>query len=288
MDVDHYEDFPVARMLLPKALRGPIDVIYQVARTASDIAEDPDRSRAERQARLADFRAGLDAVADGRAAPVHPLLFGKLAGVAAQYKLPLTPFYDLLSALDQDIVAARYADRPALLDHCRRFVTPAGQLLLHLLRMASPRNLADAEAVCTALQLINFCQDVAVDWQKGRLYLPLADLERFGVTDAQIANGVVDDRWRALMAYELSCARAMLVRSAPLALRIPGRIGIELCGVVHGALRILERIEKADYDVFRHRPVLSGFDWCVVSARTVTMWLSRRLGVRASSVEGNA
>src|ERR1700755_3062734 len=152
MDVEQYENFPVASVLLPKALRAPIGIIYQVVRTAGDIADEGDWSASERHARLADFRAGLDAVAARRAAPVHPLLFGKLAGVVAQYKLPLTPFYDLVSALDQDIVAARYADRPALLDYCRRFVTPAGQLLLHLLRMASPRNLADAEAVCTALQ----------------------------------------------------------------------------------------------------------------------------------------
>jgi squalene synthase HpnC len=193
-----------------------------------------------------------------------------------------------VSAFDQDIDSAPFADRAALLDHCRRAVNPAGQLLLHLLGMAAPDNLADADAICTSLQLINFWQDVAVDGQKGRLYLPLADLERFGVTEAQIVNGVVDDAWRALMADEISYARAMLVRSAPLALRIPGRLGIELCGVVHGALRIAERIEKADYDVFRHRPVLNGFDWCVVSVRTVAMWLSRRVGVRVSSVEGNA
>ncbi|HEY1998224.1 squalene synthase HpnC [Paraburkholderia sp.] len=287
MEADHYENFPIARVWLPKALRGPIGVIYQVSRTAAEIAEEGNWRPAERHARLADFRAGLDAVASGHMAPVHPLLFGKLAGVAAQYKLPLAPFYDLVSALDQEIDTTRYADRPALLDYCRRAAHPVGHLMLHLFQAASAENLADSDAICTALHLTNFWQDVAPNWKNGRVYLPLADLQRFGVTEAQLAKGVVDDAWRALMAYEVAYARAMLVRGAPLALRLPGRAGLVLCGIVHGGLRILERIETAGYDVFRHRPALGAFDWCVVAARSVTMWLSRRVGVRATSIEGN-
>ena len=108
------------------------------------------------------------------------------------------------------------------------------------------------------------------------------------MTEAHIANGVADEAWRALMAHEVSFVRATLVRGAPLALRIPGRLGIELCGAVHGGLRFLERIEKAGYDVFHERPVLNTFDWCVVAARTVVMRLSRRVGVQARSIEGNA
>ncbi len=288
MEVDHYENFPVAGVLLPKALRVPAGIIYQVARTADDIADEGDWSRTERHARLADFRAGLDAVAQGRAAPVHPLLFGKLAGVVAQYNLPLAPFYDLVSAFDQDIDVTRYEERSALLDYCRRSANPVGHLMLHLFGAATPENLADSDEICTALQLISFWQDVAIDWQKGRVYLPQADLKRFNVLEAQIANGIVDDSWRALMAHEVAYVRAMMVRGAPLALRIPGRFGIELCSIVHGGLRILERIEKADYDVFRHRPTLGVADWIVVAARTAAMWLSRRIGARAPSIEGNA
>jgi squalene synthase HpnC len=288
MDVDQYENFPVASVLLPKALRAPISIIYQVVRTAGDIADEGDWSPAERHARLADFRAGLDAVAQRRAAPVHPLLFGKLAGVVAQYKLPLTPFYDLLVACDQDIESRRFKDRNALLDYCRHSANPVGHLMLHLVDAATPVNLADADAICTASQLISFWQDVAADWKNDRVYLPLADLQRFHVTEAQIARGVVDQAWRALMAHEVSFVREMLVRGAPLALRIRGRLGIELCGAIHGGLRILERIEKAGYDVFRARPVLNTYDWCVVAVRTVMMRLSRRVGVQAGSLEGHA
>ncbi|MFM0341243.1 squalene synthase HpnC [Paraburkholderia fungorum] len=288
MDVDQYENFPVASVLLPKALRAPIGIIYQVVRTASDIADEGDWSRAERHARLADFRAGLDAVAQQRAAPVHPLLFGKLAGVIAQYKLPLAPFYDLLVACDQDIESRRFADRSALLDYCRHSANPVGHLMLHLLGAATPVNLADADAICTASQLISFWQDVAADGKKDRVYLPLADLQRFNVTEAQIAKGVVNTGWRALMAHEVSFVRELLVRGAPLALRIQGRLGIELCGAVQGGLRILERIEKAGYDVFRERPVLNSYDWCVVALRTLAMCLSRRVGAQTRSIEGNA
>ena len=221
---DQYDNFPVASVLLPKALRAPVSIIYQVVRTAADIADEGDWNAAERHARLADFRAGLDALAEQRAAPVHPLLFGKLAGVVAQYKLPLAPLYDLLEACAQDIDTDRYVDRAALLDYCRRSANPIGHLMLHLAGAATPQNLADADAICTASQLISFWLDVAVDWKKNRVYLPLADLRRFEVREAHIANGVVHGAWRALMAHEVAFVRATLVRGAPLALRIPGRL----------------------------------------------------------------
>ncbi|MBC8723789.1 squalene synthase HpnC [Paraburkholderia sp. 31.1] len=288
MDVDQHENFPIASVLLPKALRAPVGIIYQVVRTAADISAEGQWSAAERHARLADFRAGLDAIAQRRAAPVHALLFGKLAGVIAQYELPLEPFYDLLEGCAQDIDTNRYADRAALVDYCRRSAHPVGHLLLRLVGAATPHDLADADAICTASQLISFWLDVAADWQRQHVYLPQADLRRFGVTEAQIADGVVDDAWRALMAYEIAFVRATLVRGAPLALRMPGRLGIELCGAVHAGLRFLERIERADYDVFRARPVLNLFDWCVVAARTLKMRLSRRVGMAARSIEGNA
>lgn len=287
MEADHYEKFPVASVLLPKALRAPVGVIYHVARTADDIADEGDWSPAERHTRLADFRAGLDAVAQGRTASVHPTLFARLAEVVRQCRLPLQPFYDLVSAFDQDIDTVRYADRFELLDFCRRSANPVGHLMLHLIDEASPENLADSDAICTALQLITFLQDVQADWRRGRIYLPQADRERFGVTEAQIAAGVVDDAWRALMQHEVTLARSLMASGAPLALRVPGRFGLELCSVVHGGLRLLERIERGGHDVFRERPVLRASDWAVVLWRTAAMWLSRRFGVRAPSIESN-
>ncbi|MEI7292664.1 squalene synthase HpnC [Paraburkholderia tropica] len=287
MEPDHYDEFPVAKLLLPKALRAPVGVIYHVARALDDIADEGDWLPEERHSRLADFRDGLDAVAEGRPAPVHPMLFARLADVVRRCRLPLQPFYDLVSAFDQDIDTTRYADRLTLLDFCHRSANPVGHLMLQLIDEASPANLADSDAICTALQLITFLQDVPADWQRGRVYLPQAERERFNVTEAQIAAGVVDDAWRALMRHEVNEARALMLSGAPLALRVPGRFGLELCSVVHGGLRVLELIERADYDIFRVRPALRASDWAVVLMRTAAMWLSRRVGVRAPSIESN-
>ncbi len=287
MEPDDYDDFPVASLLLPKALRAPVGVIYHVARTLDDIADEGDWSREERHTRLADFRDGLDAVAEGRAAPVHPTLFAKLADVVRRCRLPLQPFYDLVSAFDQDIDTTRYADRLELMDFCRRSANPVGHLMLHLIDEATPENLADSDAICTALQLITFLQDVPADWRRGRVYLPQADRERLNVTEAQIAAGVVDDAWRALMRHEIAQVRALMLSGAPLALRVPGRFSLELCSVVHGGLRMLDVIERADYDVFRARPALRASDWAGVLIRTAAMWLSRRVGVRAPSIKSN-
>ncbi|QNB14597.1 squalene synthase HpnC [Paraburkholderia tropica] len=287
MEPDHYDEFPVAKLLLPKALRAPVGVIYHVARALDDIADEGDWLPEERHSRLADFRDGLDAVAEGRPAPVHPMLFARLADVVRRCRLPLQPFYDLVSAFDQDIDTTRYADRLTLLDFCHRSANPVGHLMLQLIDEASPANLADSDSICTALQLITFLQDVPADWQRGRVYLPQAERERFNVTEAQIAAGVVDDAWRALMRHEVNEARALMLSGAPLALRVPGRFGLELCSVVHGGLRVLELIERADYDIFRVRPALRASDWAVVLMRTAAMWLSRRVGVRAPSIESN-
>jgi squalene synthase HpnC len=288
VEVDHNETFRVAGVLLPKALRKPVRVIYQVVRTAADIADGDEGTPAARRTRIADLRAGLDAVAAGREAFVHPLLFKRLAGVVARCGLPLEPFYDLMSAFDQDIFTTRYENRAQLLDYCRRSANPVGHLLLHLIGAATPQNVADSDAICTSLQWVNLLRDIALDWDKGHFYLPLADVARFGVTDAHVAQGICDPAWRALIAHEVAYARAMMVRGAPLARRLPGRFGLELCSVVQGALRVLERIEEADYDVFRQRPVLGVLDWFIIAARTAGMRLFGRIGVNTLSIEGRA
>jgi phytoene/squalene synthetase len=143
--------------------------------------------------------------------------------------------------------------------------------MLHLYAAASPENLRASDAICSALQIINFLQDVAIDWRKERIYLPLDDLHRFGVTKEQIAAGVVDDAWRALMAFELERTRELMRSGASLAVRLPGRIGWELRLVVQGGLRILDRIEAAGYDVFRRRPVLGTRDWIAIGVAALRM-----------------
>ena len=275
--LDHYENFPVASVLLPARLRPAVQVIYAFARSADDIADEGDAQPAERLAALHAYETALTRIEQG-AAQEEPL-FTALAGVIRQYRLPLAPFFALLSAFKQDIVTTRYQTFASLLDYCDRSANPVGVLMLHLYGHASPQNLCDSDAICSALQLINFWQDVGIDWQKVRIYLPLEDLQRFGVTEADIAAGAVDDAapgnvdqaWRRLMAFEVARARAMMLSGAPLVRRLPGRIGWELRLVIQGGLRILERIETGDYDVFRRRPKLGARDWFAILWRGLRM-----------------
>ena len=271
MAVDHYENFPVASLLLPRHLRPPVQAIYAFARTADDLADEGDATPAQRLTALQAYTDALHRIADGRLQIVEPQLFANLGREIAAWVLPLQPFHDLLSAFSQDVMTTRYADFAMLADYCGRSANPVGRLMLHLYRAATPQNLRDADAICTALQLTNFLQDVGVDWQKGRIYLPLDDLARFGVDPAQIAAGRVDAAFCALMAFEVERSRALMQSGAALALRLPGRIGWELRLVVQGGLRILKRIERAGFDVFRQRPVLGPGDLLAIGNAALRM-----------------
>jgi squalene synthase HpnC len=258
----HYENFPVASILLPGHVRPAVQVIYAFARSADDIADEGDALPAERLAALHAYEAALSRI--DQELPQQDPLFTALAKVMRQYRLSSAPFFALLSAFQQDVLTTRYQTFAELLDYCARSADPIGLLMLNLYGQADARNLRESNAICSALQLINFLQDVGVDWQKSRIYLPLEDLQRFGVSETAIANGVVNPAWRALMAFEVARARAMLQSGAPLARRLPGRFGWELRLVIQGGMRILERIESADYDVFRRRPKLAARDWLVI------------------------
>jgi squalene synthase HpnC len=269
MAVDHYENFPVASILLPRRLVPAVEAIYAFARGADDVADEGDALPAERLAALGEYEAALDDIAAGRA-PGGPM-FARLAAVVAQYGLSLQPLRDLLSAFRQDVVTTRYPDYPALLDYCRRSADPVGRLMLALYGVGGEQNLREADAVCSALQLINFWQDVGIDVAKGRIYLPQEDLIRFGVAESDIAARADTPAWRALMAFEVDRARKLMRSGAPLATRLPGRIGWELRLVVQGGLRILERIEAAGYDVFRQRPQLGKRDYLLMGWRALRM-----------------
>lgn len=273
MPVDHYENFPVASLLLPRDLRRPIEAIYRFARSADDVADEGDATPAERLAGLAAYAAQLDRIERGQP-PDDPALapiFGPLHTAIVERELPVGLLRDLLDAFAQDVTKTRYASFAELLDYCRRSANPVGRLLLHLCGRATPDNLERSDAVCSALQLANFWQDVAIDWRKDRVYLPQEDLARFAVDEAQIAAGRCDDAWRALIDFQVERARALLRSGAPLVHALPGRMGWEIRLTVQGGLRILERIEEARGDVFRRRPRLGAADWLRMSLRAAMM-----------------
>ena len=262
MAVSHYENFPVASLLLPAPLREPVEIIYRFARSADDFADEGNDPPEVRLRKLNDYRAQL-------AAPATPL-FRDLEKIIREHGLPVTLFTDLLDAFSQDVTKKRYADYAEVLDYCRRSANPVGRLLLHLFKRTSDSEFQQSDAICSALQLINHWQDVDVDYVKDdRIYLPQDEMVRFGVTERHLREKISDSAWQALMKFQVERARALMLSGAALGKALPGRVGLEIRATVQGGLRILEKIERAGYDVFRRRPVLKPFDWPLLLLRAV-------------------
>jgi len=286
LPVDHYENFPVASWLLPARLRPPIEAIYAFARGADDIADEGDLSDAARLRGLERYGRALDAIERGDTPPEAP--FARLAIAVRDYDLPIPLLRDLLDAFSQDVVKKRYATFAELADYARRSANPVGRLLLHLfdpekgarhlsVRQDSPSHekvpgtfsVEQSDLVCSALQYVNFWQDVEIDWAKGRVYIPQEDLDRFGVDERQIGERLVDSRWTALMRFECERARGMLVAGKPLGRALPGRVGLEIRATIEGGIAIADRITSASGDVFRHRPRLRKRDWARMLVKAV-------------------
>jgi squalene synthase HpnC len=279
VSVAHYENFPVASFLLPRTLRPAVVAIYQFARAADDIADEGDAPAGARLDALDRYERALDDIAAGH--PPGGAPFAELARVVAAFDLPVALFRDLLSAFRQDVTTNRYATYADLLEYSRRSANPIGRLLLCLYRVTGPELQEHSDSICTALQLANFWQDIAVDWRIGRIYLPLEDLARFGVDVPQIADSLCDEAWRALLRFQTARTRALLESGRPLAMALPWRLALELRGVLAGGHRILDRIDAVDGDVFRHRPRLARADWAIVAWRAL---VPRRRGVSGARV----
>jgi len=159
------------------------------------------------------------------------------------------------------VVKKRYADFGELMDYCRRSADPVGRLLLHLYGAGNPKSQSLSDGVCSSLQLINHWQDIAIDWQKGRVYLPQDELARFGIAETQIADGRWNAAWAAMMDFQIDRARSMMVSGSPLVHELPGRIGFELRLIVASGLRMLDKLQRVRGDVFRRRPAIGKRDW---------------------------
>jgi squalene synthase HpnC len=264
--VAHYENFPVASWLVPGRLRPAVVAIYNYARAADDIADEGDDAPQVRAAQLDHYAHMLDRIEAGETPAEYP--FAALAVTIRQHALPIGLFRDLLSAFRQDVFKTRYADFGELLDYCTRSANPVGRLLLHLYGVDGAVNRAQSDSICSGLQLVNFWQDIAIDWTKGRVYLPCEDMHHFGISDDAIATGRSDEAWSRMLAFETARARDLLEAGRPLTRAFPFRAGAELKLVIAGGLRILHRIDAVGGDVFRWRPVLGRRDWAamVVSA----------------------
>ncbi len=267
INAGHYENFPVASLLLPRRLRAPVRAIYAFARSADDFADEGEAPAEERLARLAEYHAHLDALERGET--VNHSVFKALAPHIRQYRLPYPLFHDLLSAFEQDCAKTRYAHIGEVMEYCKRSANPIGRLLLRLFGDDDPRHQAWSDGVCAALQLINFLQDIAQDWQKGRIYLPQDEMAKFGISERQIAEGRVDALWQQFMKGQIERARRMLQAGAPLGRALPGRIGLEMRLIILGGERILYHLHESRGDVFGQRPTLGWRDWASMTRRAL-------------------
>ena len=273
VSVQHYENFPVASLLCPPALRPAVTAIYHFARTADDLADEGDATVLERLAELALFRDDLRAVCAGR--PQGPRWVGVFAALAPQvqrFALPPALLHDLLDAFEQDVRSPAYATRAELLDYCRRSANPVGRLLLHLYGVADARSLQQSDAICSALQLINFWQDLSVDGPRQRHYVPQVDQQAHGVCLDDLQRCADTPRSRVLVRSLADWAEALMLQGAPLCMRVPGRAGWELRLVVQGGLRILEKIRRMDHAVLLQRPRIAAVD------APVLLWRALRMG----------
>ena len=285
MGVGHYENFPVASVLCPPRLRPLIVAVYRFARTADDIADEGDAAPAERLAALARYRGALARAeqrarggatagspdATGDAESDWPEVFGPLARQMAAFKLPPTHLHALLDAFEQDVRNPAYPDREALLDYCRRSANPVGRLLLHLYGITDAASLARADDICTALQLINFWQDLSVDGPRARHYVPTADAARHGISIGELRDCRDSRRARALVRELCEWSGALMRSGAPLALQLPGRAGWELRLVVQGGLRILDKLAAMDHASLVRRPRLRPWDLAAMLRRAISM-----------------
>lgn len=276
---EHYENFPVGSLLMPAVQRAAIGALYRFARYADDVADEGEVAAAFR---LSELRALDEAVkALGRGEPVaHPAV-GPLAAHVREHGLPLRLLHDLLSAFEQDVTTARYASFAGLRDYCRRSADPVGRLVLRISKVDDPQSDLLSDRICTGLQLLNFVQDVASDWDRGRVYVPLDELHAAGLDELALGRAVMEarsgsatpTRLRALLGAQTARARALLESGAALPQRLPRRLGWEIRAILAAALRVCDRLGAARHDVLRTHVRLRATDAGPIAALA---WRLRR------------
>ena len=272
----HYENFPVASRLLPRGMREPVSVIYTFARNADDFADEGEFTPGERLQNLDHYSAELHKIE--RNEETDELLFIALKDVVHRYQLPLYLFHDLLQAFRTDVTKKHYQTFPELLDYCRLSANPVGRILLYLNSAVSANNISDkptdqelaySDAICTGLQLINFFQDIAQDYDENRrIYIPLEEMQRFSVTETDLAKKINNAHTQALMKFQLQRARSLYQQGKPLGHTLSGRFGLELRLIYAGGERVLHKLEQTTVDIYA-RPRLTRLDKLAMARDTL-------------------
>ena len=269
----HYENFPVGSVLIKKSLRRHFYAIYSFARIADDFADEGyetgSYTESERLGWLRQWEVQLTEAYEGRSR--HPV-FVALADTAERFSLPIQLFEDLISAFSQDVTTRRYSTFDELADYCRRSANPIGRLILLLFGYRDSRMHAQSDDICTGLQLANHWQDVAIDLEKDRVYIPNEDLLRFGLSVDAIRRGAASDQFKQLMQFETARAREMFLTGKPLCTAVAGRLSLELRVVWLGGMTIIKRLEQNEFDVFRRRPAIGTADKIRILAAAASRW----------------
>ena len=256
----HYENFPVAKMV-PKRLRRHVAAVYAFARTADDIADEQHETIAEddpiRVEKLREFESQLDLDPD-KLDPQWDWIFVACANTIREFSIPKQLFRDLISAFAQDVVKKRYADFPELLDYCRRSANPVGRLVLLLHGFGDDERFAMSDAICTALQLANFWQDMGVDKLKNRIYIPMSDWD--GAAESEIFADSANERVRKIVEFQVKRTRELFDRGEKLPSLLPFPLSLEIRATIAGGRTICDKIEQQGFDTLSKRPKIGKLD----------------------------
>lgn len=268
----HYENFPVASHLLPAAMRPHVAAVYAFARLADDIADEGEVPAAERLAALDAWERRVIAVTSGQPDPggAHQQVFEAIRETVRACDLPPVLLTDLLSAFKQDVVVVRYATWALLLDYCRRSANPVGRLVLRIAGYRDASLDRASDDVCTALQLTNFWQDLEVDWRKGRVYVPADVSIRAGAREEDLAAGRLTAQWRSALEDCSGRTRALFQSGRAVCDGVRGRLMWELRATWLGGTRILDKLDRVQYDVFTRRPTLARSDALPIALKALT------------------
>ena len=268
----HYENFPVASWLLPRAMRPHIAAVYAFARAADDFADRPDRAPDERIRLLGEWQTKLHRAVRGE--PQDDPVFVALANTIHRLNLPAQLFDDLLSAFRQDVTVHRYDSWDAVMDYCRRSANPVGRLVLRVAGIRNDDADRASDALCTALQLVNFWQDFGVDWSNGRLYIPREVSDAVAARDEDLNAGKMTEPWKKALKACIVTTRALFEAGRPVTDVVGGRLRLELRATWLGGSRILDKIERLDYDTLNSRPALGPAD-AVLLVPSLFLWKNR-------------
>jgi squalene synthase HpnC len=255
----HYENFPVASWIVPRRMRWPIAAIYAFARKADDYADEGCSDNATRLQALDAMSDKINATYAG--SPPDEAIYIALADSVQKFSLPADLFHDLLSAFKQDITKKRYADFGELMHYCRRSANPVGRLMLYLYGQTDRKSLGYSDAICSALQLINFYQDLAQDYtEMDRIYIPQDEIRAAFVNETYFENRITDGPMTLLMRKQYLRANKLLNAGAPLGKTLKGRFGLEIRIITAAASRTLQKLDKQTDDLYS-RPRLEFADW---------------------------